>query len=214
MSLLLILGDSITWGAWDPAGGWVQRLRGFLDTKKDEMGNQVHTVYNLGINGNTSEDLLRRLDFEVQQRFDEDRDVLLIFAIGVNDSQFLLNENNVKMTVEQYEFNLENIFNKAQRYTKNIVFVGLLPVVDEKVNPVSWNAHIAYQNNRIRSFNEALQIFCKSHAIYYINIWDNWLKEDYSSMLEDGIHPNETGHKEIFICVKDYLFENDLIHVP
>ena len=213
MSLILILGDSITWGAWDPAGGWVQRLRGFLDTKKDEMGNQVHTVYNLGINGNTSEELISRLDFEVQQRFDEDRDVLLIFAIGVNDSQLLLDENTVKMTVEQYKINLENIFNKAQRFTKNIVFLGLLPVVDEKVNPVSWNADVAYQNSRIRSFNEALQIFCESHAINYINFWDDWINADYSSMLEDGIHPNETGHKEIFNRVRDFLFKNDLIHM-
>ena len=33
MGRILIFGDSITYGAWDKEGGWVQRLRKFLDER-------------------------------------------------------------------------------------------------------------------------------------------------------------------------------------
>ena len=33
MTCLLVFGDSITYGAWDLEGGWVQRLRSFIDKK-------------------------------------------------------------------------------------------------------------------------------------------------------------------------------------
>lgn len=211
MSLLLIFGDSITWGAWDPAGGWVQRLRCYLEKNKNGQGHPSHHVYNLGINGNTSDEVLRRFEFEVQQRLVEEEDVLLIFAIGVNDSQLLIKESTVKMTIEQFNHNLEKILNQARRYTKSIIFVGLLPVVERKVTPVPRNTSISYKNNRIRFFNESLQTFCKSHAIYYIDLWDNWIKKDYSSMLEDGIHPNERGHQDISNSVKNFIFTNKLL---
>jgi len=55
---LLALGDSITYGAWDPAGGWVARLRANACAKHR---TDPWLVHNLGIPGDTSADLLRRL---------------------------------------------------------------------------------------------------------------------------------------------------------
>ena len=78
---ILVFGDSIAYGAWDREGGWVQRLRRFLDEKNSDV-----LVYNLSIDSDTTEDLLERFEFETKQRIRGD-EIILIFAIGVNDSQ-------------------------------------------------------------------------------------------------------------------------------
>ena len=36
---IIVFGDSITQGYWDPHGGWVQRLRNFLDRKTIKKKN-------------------------------------------------------------------------------------------------------------------------------------------------------------------------------
>jgi len=70
------LGDSITFGFYDKEGGWIQRLRKFLDDKLlnelegldkkilRKLKNPYFFVYNLGISGNTTENLLERFEFE------------------------------------------------------------------------------------------------------------------------------------------------------
>jgi len=34
---------------------------------------------------------------------------------------------------------------------------------------------------------------------------------DYKGLLEDGLHPNSTGHKKIYEIVKGFLVENRII---
>ena len=88
MSQILIYGDSITYGAWDTEqGGWVARLRKFLDNKADEDEKYYYLVYNLGISGNNSTDILSRFEFEAKQRVREEGETIIIFALGTNDSQ-------------------------------------------------------------------------------------------------------------------------------
>jgi lysophospholipase L1-like esterase len=85
MTQILVFGDSNTWGAWDrEKGGWVNRLRLFLDREGDDV-----FLYNLGISDNTTQDVLGRFEFETKQRMKEDPDLVIIFDIGSNDSQFL-----------------------------------------------------------------------------------------------------------------------------
>lgn len=52
-----IWGDSITWGETDPdSGGWVARLRKFFDADEE---HEI-SVYNLGVHGDTTADLIKR----------------------------------------------------------------------------------------------------------------------------------------------------------
>ena len=53
--MLLVFGDSITYGLNDDKGGWVGRLRKELE--KDNLANAGHvenSVYNCGIRGDTT----------------------------------------------------------------------------------------------------------------------------------------------------------------
>ena len=62
--VMVVCGDSITYSRGDSEGGWVQRLRKFIDKKK----NFSYTIYNLGISGNKTSDLLKNFEFEVKNR--------------------------------------------------------------------------------------------------------------------------------------------------
>ena len=86
MTRILVFGDSIARGAVDlEKGGWVERLRiYFVNNSKDK------SVYNLGISGDTTENLLKRFMNECKVREPE----IIIFAIGVNDSAIIQNKNN------------------------------------------------------------------------------------------------------------------------
>lgn len=92
---LLIFGSSITWGAWDKQGGWVQRLKSVCDNKASESNYDNYTaVYCLGVSGDNTEDLLARFDTEVKARIDEEEKTLLLIEIGINDSQYVLDEKH------------------------------------------------------------------------------------------------------------------------
>lgn len=61
---ICILGDSIVYGAWDEEKhGYVNRLR--EDLKEN---NQVENIYGLGIPGETTAGLLKRIDTELKIR--------------------------------------------------------------------------------------------------------------------------------------------------
>jgi len=60
---ICVFGASIAWGAWDPdGGGWVTRLRRYF-----EINDYDIEVYNLGVSGNTTKDLLKRFKTNVSQ---------------------------------------------------------------------------------------------------------------------------------------------------
>ena len=80
---ICVFGDSITRGAFDfKKGGWANRLKVF----SWEKGGM--SVYELGVSGDTSFDIVRRFDVELdvmKKRFDT-----IVFAIGLNDVQDLM----------------------------------------------------------------------------------------------------------------------------
>ena len=86
MAQILIFGDSITWGAWDEEGGWAQRFKKEIDKKAITANfTSYHSVYNLGISGDNTNDLLERFESETQRRLDEGEEAIILFAIGIND---------------------------------------------------------------------------------------------------------------------------------
>ncbi len=210
---IIIFGDSIAHGAWDTKkGGWVQRIKIFLDEESLSESENEYTIYNLGVSGNTTENLLERFEFETKQRLKEDdEELMFIFAIGVNDSQFIHSKNSLRFSMEEYEKNLNNLLNLAQKLSSKIIFIGLTPVDETKTNPIPWNRDKTYKNEYIRKFNEVLRSFCNENNICFIEIFEKFIKKDYRNMLDDGLHPNSEGHEKMFDIIKDFLIQNKII---
>lgn len=213
MTQILIFGDSITYGAWDSEGGWVQRLRKDIDKKNISEKDFYCLVYNLGISGDIETDLLERLDFETKMRLDDDEETIIVFAIGINDSQFLNTEKRKRTQSQNFKSNIEQLITKAKRFSSKIIFIGLNPVDEEKTVPVWWNKKISYKNDDIKENDSIIKKICKENKVYFIELFDNFSKQDYKKYLHDGLHPNSQGHERIYELVKDLLIKNKFLDI-
>jgi lysophospholipase L1-like esterase len=134
--IIFIYGDSITQGLWDKNGGWADRIKdyvindGIVKNLKD-----YSEIYNLGIGGNTTTQILNRFDSETKDRLWPDEQYAFIFATGLNDTLHRNNQDFVS-TPEKYLAEISEIHKKAQKYSGKILFVGLTPVDEPKTNPV------------------------------------------------------------------------------
>lgn len=82
----LVFGDSIAYGALDAQGGWVARLRAYIDSLTLDDPNSYFRLFNLSIGGDSIEGLLKRFEYEAEQRLSEEANTTIIFAIGINDA--------------------------------------------------------------------------------------------------------------------------------
>ena len=212
--IFLVFGDSIVFGAWDIEGGWVQRLRKYLDklTLK-EKGDFL--VYNCGISGNTSEELLERFEIECKSRLKElamyeGRGIIMI-SIGGNDCTFIKSKGDNWVLPEKFAENIEKLIKLAKKFSDKIIFVSFTPCDESKTTPIPWNTDIVYKNEDIKKYNDITKEICEKEKIPFIKIFDSWLKLDYKKWLEDGLHPNSKGHEKIFETVKDFLIKNKII---
>lgn len=197
---ILIFGSSIANGSCDnEMGGWVNRLSLYLKNESDKD----YGVYNLGISGNTSEDLKKRVDNESKARNPD----IIIIGIGSNDSAQL--EENGKHWVEpkNYKKNLKEIHNKIKKICDKVIFIEMNNVNEKFTAPVPFGIKCYYTNKAIKKYLCILKDFCKENKLYLIPLFGELDYED----LEDGLHPNSKGHEKMFQRVKDFLMENKII---
>ena len=209
---ILIFGDSITCGYWDLRGGWVQKLKEKIDEKSLSAPKDFYyNLYNLSIDGNTTAELLKRFEFETKQRLINE-ETIFIFGIGINDSCFVQTKNVFLVLEENFRQNIQELIKLSKNYSSKIVFVGLTPVEEIKVTPLPWSkTGKSYRNKNIQKYNQIIKQVCEENEIYFIEIFENWIKTDYKKLLEDGVHPNSEGHKKIFEIVRDFLKEKKII---
>ncbi len=203
---IFVFGDSIVWGAWDTEGGWVTRLKKHFNGKAvaSEFKN-YNEVINLGVSGNDTNNLLSRFENEITARIYPliypGETIGVIFAIGINDSQFINSENRYQVSLEQFTINLKKLISLARKYTDKIVFVGLPPV--DEASPVQ--RETSYTNDSIKKYNLLIKNICQKEKLDFIEIFDEFMKTDISELIADGLHPNDKGHEIIARIVEKYL---------
>lgn len=205
MTQFLVFGDSIAYGAWDKAGGWVQRLRTFIEEKYPEE----HLVYNVGVSGDTSDFLLKRFEDETKRRRWSKN--VFIFQIGTNDSAFLSTKKDFWVNREEFKNNIKELIKKSKKFSKDIFFVGTTPVDENKTQPIPWDKKVTYKNENIKKYNEIMKEICNVEKTPFIEIFDKFFKLDYKKLLQDGVHPNSEGHEKIFEIVRDILIKSKTI---
>lgn len=190
---ILIFGDSITWGAYDPEqGGWANRLRNYFEKQDNDID-----VYNLGISGDTTADLLARIETEAKSREPN----LIIFAIGINDAQFIHSTNSLRVSLDKFQQNLAKLFAIAKQYTDKVIFVGLTRVDESKTTPIPWNTDKSYTNENVERFDNAIEKFCEENKLKFVPMKSVVGNDD----LIDGLHPNSGGHAKIFELMKSEI---------
>ena len=208
MYAITIFGDSITFGVGDNINrGWCDRLKKYF-----ENGGQYHYLYNLGISGNTTDDILKRFDVETKARVkfkrDQDRNVIIV-AIGANDSKMLGEKKTPKIEFDIFSNNIQALIDKAKSFTKEVVFIGLTPV-DENLTLNYEDTFLS--NERLKLFNNKIQELCKINNILFLDIFQEFSKLNYKELLSDGLHPNKEGYEEMFVLIKSFLIQNQIIN--
>lgn len=200
--ITFIFGDSITEGLWDSKGGWADRLKAYVQAEEIKSGvKNYHEVYNLGVDGNTTKQIIERFEAETKARLWPDEEYVFIFATGTNDTLHRNNEE-FESTPERYETELQQLTELAKEYSSKIIFVDLLPVNESLTNPIkSSSTGKCYTNDRISQFNKVLHGFCDKKSLSCIKVSEEYLRQDYKTLLVDGIHPNDKGHELTFDLV-------------
>ena len=201
--IMFAFGDSITYGMWEEQGGWTERLRRKVERKNIRDDDFRCLLYNMGIPGDTAEDLKKRMAEELKSRIREGFETVIVIAIGINDSA--LEHAKARYSLEVFRENIESLVGVARQYAAHIAIVGLNPVNESMVNPLPDGSEIAYQNSRIAQFNHILKSLTEAENLYFVDVWRYWTNQNYKNLLKDGLHPNESGHALNANLVENYL---------
>lgn len=187
MSRIGIWGDSIAWGAADhEMGGWVSRLRHYLDNGSQERPG----VYNLGVGGDKVADVIERFDVEYGARKPE----IIILAVGINDSP---HDNHPEGTpLDIFEKKFDELVSRCHAVSKKLIVVGPTNVDDNHAD------HHGYSDIGTKPYANVIQKIANQKRLTYVDLWGVITKDDLKL---DGLHPESAGHEKIFQKVRVVL---------
>jgi lysophospholipase L1-like esterase len=120
-------------------------------------------------------------------------------------------EKLLETSLKDFSKNINEIIKKAKKYSSEIIFLGLIPVDEEKVNPTPWRTEVSYGNYFVKAFNSRLKILSTENKVRFVDLFRAFGSKNYKELLEDGVHPNSKGHEKIFLVVKNFLKTNSNI---
>lgn len=184
-----IWGDSITYGAGDIQGlGWVGRLRNQYFT------DDSISIYNRGVCGDTSGDILKRFSTEAQS-IEPD---IIIFAFGTNDAKYTQGSLENKVSQEQFIHNIRELLKEARKYTNNIAFVGTTKANESIPTP----SGSIFNNKELERYNEYLKEICVQESLQCVDILT---VIDPDADLYDYVHPSEKGYEKMYKAISTQL---------
>lgn len=204
---ILVFGASITYGSNDYAGGgWVVRLKKYFA----QTGQFCHT-FNLGISGETSTQILQRMEAEIKPRLSDkpEKRSLLLIGIPSNDTRIKGSlDANPEISEMDFKDNLEKFRQISERNTDGLVLIGIPRVDEKKTNPWQEVADfICWRNDVIARYNEIAKKYCDQKNIPFIDMLDVLSDSD----LPDGLHPDASGHEKMYSRIKDFLVQKEFI---
>src|SRR5690606_34292654 len=201
MTNCLFFGDSITYGEYDGVyGGWVDLLKRYCHAKYKEGSNEVN-IFNLGIGGETTNGLLKRLDVELEARKSATKTVVFI-SYGANDLAYINDKQNVRLN--EFKENLQKAIVKAQAITSELHVLSILPIADA-FDGIETFTGKTRRNDDIIAFNNIIKEVSHNHSISYIDTYPVFLDNKEELLSNDGIHPNEKGYALISNIVKPFI---------
>lgn len=183
--IILALGDSLTaWLGLPLEESYPSQLQDML-----RKNNSPYEVINAWVSGDTSENLLERVDLYLSDaaRIPE----LAILVIGANDGMR-------GQSLEDLEENINQIVQKLK--DKNVkVVLGWM-----KIPPNLW---LFYTNDFFKIYKRVAE----KNDIFLFDFFLEWVAGNRSLNLDDGIHPNKEGYQIIVKNLFDFLVNNKLV---
>lgn len=192
---ICIFGDSITWGPRLPFRvAWANLLRNHLEKSTSDL----FRVYDLGVDMDTTKDVLVRIDIEAKAR----KPAIIIFNIGANDSLFRTHPENEETPLGEFEENIEKLIVKARTFTEKILIVGLVKGSDKWTTPlIQSTTGKTYTKERTRIYDRKLEEIAAEMKVAFADVNDKLEDSDF----DDGLHPNANGHMKMFAVISKEL---------
>lgn len=190
---IFCFGDSITLGCNDSTGlGWPGRLC------RDLMhGERSVAVYNLGINGDTSQDISARWRAEVDAR-SRNANGLILFAFGFNDAA-KADGGDVQVDLASSIANARSMLIAAKSIT-DVLWIGPTPL-DESVNPMQTGfACWDMRNRNIALYDAAYANLAREIDVDYLSLFPEFITSPrYQAALVAGdkVHLGDDGYAMI-----------------
>jgi acyl-CoA thioesterase I len=175
------VGDSFVQGVGDPKHrGWVGRV----------LAATCGTVtgFNLGVRGETSEDITRRCWREVDVRMLPGADNRLVTSFGTND--MIEQDGRIRVDPPRAVANLAKLLSESERRGLRTLVVGPPPIAD------AGNDHLI----RTLQLADEMSAVCRARGIPFIattkTLADDlaWTSE---ALAGDGAHPGRGGYKRM-----------------
>lgn len=187
----LFFGDSITYGEYDGVfGGWVDILKRYALQKYNEGSSNELILFNLGIGGETSEGLVKRIPHEMKARNSADVNIVFI-GYGAND--LAVKDGNQMVNAEQFKANIETAIQDAKLYSNEIYLVSILPISEKIDSKISTTGKIR-TNGDVLVYNQILKDIATENALSYIDFHSAFWEDREILLSKDGVHPNEKGY--------------------
>lgn len=203
---VFFFGDSITFGMWDPYGGWASRVAGEIHARVVESAfSRRAKAYNLGLPGETSAGLVARLVEETRRRADVDAGRLFVVAIGINDADSET-WSETSSWLRDYRDNLGRIARAIADLQGNVIFVGITPIDEQSIVPDTGKPRGDNRRNAdIVEMNRTLVEFCAAGGYEVVPLYDEFMRVGLEGLLCDGLHPNQAGHQMISERVRGHV---------
>ena len=190
------IGDSITNGTGDVAMlGWP----GYLCAAEVAAGHDL-TDYNLGIRGDTSDDIRPRWQAEVAARLKPGTNCAIVFNFGLNDATLQGEGPDAAIRVDLGRSieNAREMLGRAKTMQPTL-WVGPSAVDDARMPLTTDEGHIRDKRNaRTADYNLAFRALADELQIPYLDMLSETINDPaWPGMLADGLHPFAPGHKRM-----------------
>lgn len=187
----LFFGDSITYGEYDGVfGGWVDILKRYALQKYHEGNGDELILFNLGIGGETTEGLLKRMPVELEARNSADGN-LVFLSYGAND--LAIKEGVQVVDREKFKHNIIKAVQHAKQFSNDIFLVSILPI-SKNIDGVVVSSGKLRSNEEVIVYNEILKNIATEYSLTYIDFHSALLEDKEVLLSADGVHPNEKGY--------------------
>ncbi|MDR4894672.1 MULTISPECIES: SGNH/GDSL hydrolase family protein [unclassified Chryseobacterium] len=187
----LFFGDSITYGEYDGVfGGWVDILKRYALQKFHEGNGDELILFNLGIGGETTEGLLKRIPHELDARNSPDGNIVFL-SYGAND--LAMKEGIQMVNPEKFRSNIKKAVEHARRFSNEIYLVSILPF-SQKIDGVVVSSGKKRINEDVVAYNQILKNIAAEDSLTYIDFYSAFLDDKEILLSSDGVHPNEKGY--------------------
>jgi lysophospholipase L1-like esterase len=180
---IVAIGDSVIYGRKDAeASGWVTLLR-----QRAESIDPAAAVFNLGIGGHTSNDVLDRIDREVPVREPN----VVIVGVGLNDCRGT--QNGLEVEPVRFVENLREIVRRCYTWDAQPVLCEMNPIseTDSYLEYTYTHSNWSHYNEIIRRTASDTNSPCLQFGSLA-----NFTEE--AGMLTDAIHPSSSGHEAMY----------------